>query len=154
MSIFNKLWKNHPTGEFPCSTDGKKNFDNQCAIRMGDCFEKAGISTKNWPARRCWQHKKSESHILAAEELAVALTRVTVVGVKKAEKYSGSDGFEKIKNRKGIIFIKNFYGTGMQGDHIDLWNGWRLSSLMSAISVYTPWGSQYHKGDIWFWEVT
>lgn len=154
MSTFYRLWENHPSGEFPCSTDGKKNFDNQCAIRMGVCFEKAGISTKHWPIRRCWQHQSSGGHILAAEELANALTRVTVPGMKKAEKYTGKDGFEQIKNRRGVIFFRNFYGPGMQGDHIDLWNDWRLSSLASVISVYTPWGSSYDKGLIWFWETT
>ena len=108
MSTFCRLWENHPTGKFPCSTDGKKNFDNQCAIRMGECFEKAGINTKHWPVRRCWQHKSSGGHILAAEELANALTHVIVPGMKKVEKYPGKDGFEKIKNRRGVIFFNNF----------------------------------------------
>ena len=120
---------------------------------MGECFEKAGVSTARWPVRRCWQHKKEGAHILAAEELANALAQVSVPGAKKVEKFAGNDGFEKIVRRTGIVFFKNFYGPGMQGDHIDLWNGWRLSSLASPISIYTPWGSQYQKGEIWFWEV-
>lgn len=153
MSLFHKLWESHPTGEFPCSTSGKKNFENQCAIRMGECFEKAGISTKSWPVRRCWQHKGQGSHILAVEELANALNRVIVSGMGRVTKYPGEEGFEKIKHKRGIVFLRNFYGPGMQGDHIDLWNGWRLSSLLSPISIYTPWGSQYHKGEIWFWPV-
>lgn len=153
MSSFQTLWNNHPTGEFPCSTNGKKNFDNQCAIRMGVCFEKSGIKTKGWPVRHCWQHKHTEGHVLAAEELANALNRVIIPGLKKVEKLSGKESFEKIKNRKGVIFFRNFYGPGMQGDHIDLWNGWRLSALASLMSVYTPWGSSYHKGTIWFWEI-
>lgn len=153
MSLFQKLWQHHPTGEFPCSTDGKKNFENQCAIRMGACLAKAGIDTADWPVRRCWQHKKEEAHVLAAEELAHALCRIIVPGMKKVEKFSGKEDFDKIKRRQGIVLFKNFYGPGMQGDHIDLWNGWRLSSLASLISVYTPWGSKYHKGEIWFWEV-
>lgn len=152
MSTFDKLWKNHPTGEFPCSTNEIKHFQDQCAIRMGVCLEKAGISTKNWPVRRCWQHKGTESHVLAAEELANALTRVVVPGAKRVEKYSGTEGFEKIKSRTGIIFFKNFYGPGMQGDHIDLWNGWRLSSFASVVSIYSTLGSRYDKGAIWFWE--
>jgi hypothetical protein len=49
MSTFPKLWESHPTGEFLCSTDWKKNFYNQCAIRMGEFFEKAGIRINNWP---------------------------------------------------------------------------------------------------------
>ena len=152
MSLFRKLWENHPTGDFPCSTNGKKNFDNQCAIRMGSCFERSGIPTRRWPVRRCWQHKGEDSHILAAEELANTLTKITIPGITIVEKYSGAEGMKRIDNRKGIVFFKDFYGPGMQGDHIDLWNGWRLSSFSSVLSIYTPFGSHYEKGAVWFWE--
>lgn len=120
---------------------------------MGECFEKSGISTKTWAGARCWHHKGNEKHILRAEELANALTQVEVSGMKKVEKYSGKDGFAKIKNRTGIIFFRNYYGPGNQGDHIDLWNGWRITSLDSVIYIYTGLGG-YKNGDIWFWEVT
>lgn len=153
MSTFSRLWAHHPTNEFPCATDGQRHFENQCAIRMGVCFERAGISTKQWPVRRCWQHKSSASHVLAAEELAAALNRVVVPGMRAVEKYDGVTGFEKIARRQGVVFFRNFYGPGMQGDHIDLWNGWRLTSLTSLVSIYTPWGSRYNKGSVWFWEV-
>lgn len=153
MCLFYRLWQNHPTGEFPCATGNKRNFDNQCSIRMGVCLEKSGINTTGWAVRRCWQHKNERGHILAAEELASVLYQKIIPGIKKAEKFSGKEGFEKINGRKGIVFFKNFYGLNLQGDHIDLWNGWRLSSLVSAISIYTPWGSHYDKGEIWFWEV-
>jgi hypothetical protein len=45
--LFSNLWVNHPAikGEIsPCTTNGVTNFSNQCAIRMGVCFENAGIS--------------------------------------------------------------------------------------------------------------
>lgn len=129
MSTFRKLWQAFPAGEFPCSTNGRPDFENQCAIRMGVCFEKAGVSIKHWPARKCWQHKQEGNHILAAEELANALTRVTVPGMGKVEKYQGSEGFPKIKARTGIVFFRNFYGPGMQGDHIDLWDRWRTTNM-------------------------
>lgn len=153
MSTFQNLWNNHPTGDFPCSSDGKKHFDNQCAIRMGVAFEKSGISTKTWAVARCWHHKIESRHILRAEELANALTQVKVSGMKKVEKYAGKDGFAKMKKRTGIVFFKNYYGAGSQGDHIDLWNGWRLTSLYSPWNIYAGFGDQYDKGDIWFWEV-
>ncbi|ATG96104.1 type VI secretion system (T6SS) effector Tae4 (amidase) [Paracidovorax citrulli] len=66
--------------------------------------------------------------------------------------YTGADGMKRIESRKGIVFFKDFYGPGMQGDHIDLWNGWRLSSFSSIISVHTPFGSHHEKGAVWFWE--
>lgn len=155
MSIFRKLWQSFPSGEFPCSTDGKPNFENQCAIRLGTCFEKAGVSTKGWPVRRCWQHKETGGHILAAEELASALTRVIVPGMGKVEKYSGEEGFSKIKGRTGIVFFRNFYAAGMQGDHIDLWDSWRTTNFWISIGrIQILGGGKYKDGNIWFWPIS
>ncbi|AKJ29834.1 T6SS effector amidase Tae4 family protein [Caldimonas brevitalea] len=151
MSIFHRLWDNHPTGKHPCSSDGKSNFENQCAIRMGVAFMNSGIDIRSWGIRHCWHHDKSEGHALAAEEMANALTRVIVPGMKRVERYTGSDGFSHIKGRKGIAFFKDFYNV--TGDHIDLWNGWRLTSTLSPLAVYFRWGSDYTKGKVWFWEV-
>ncbi len=49
MATFDTLWKNHPTVESPfddfsCKHNGKKAFDNQCAIRLGVAFGKSGIT--------------------------------------------------------------------------------------------------------------
>lgn len=48
--------------------------------------------------------------------------------------------------------MKDFWGTPQVGDHIDLWNGWRLTHFRSILAVYTPLGD-YDKGGLWFWEV-
>ncbi|MCM5680443.1 type VI secretion system amidase effector protein Tae4 [Schlegelella sp. S2-27] len=152
MSIFHRLWGNHPTGKFPCSTDGKSHFENQCAIRMGVAITKSGISMKTWGLRQCWHHDKDEGHTLAAEEMANALTRVIVPGMKRVEKHQAKEAFDKITGRKGIVFIKDFYNGS--GDHIDLWNGWRMTKLSSPFAVYLGLGSDYTRGaGIWFWEV-
>lgn len=151
MSIFHRLWQNHPTGDHPCSTEGKSHFENQCAIRMGVAFTKSGISMKSWGLRHCWHHEKAEGHTLAAEEMATALTRVIVPGMKTVEKHKGDEGFKKVRGRTGIVFIKDFYNV--TGDHIDLWNGWRLSSALSPLAVYFSIRSDYTKGTIWFWEM-
>ncbi len=77
MVAFNKLWKNHPTitgNDNPCRTKGRSNFGNQCAIRLGVCLQNSGIDTTRIPGvARCWHHKKTEGHIIRAEELAKAL---------------------------------------------------------------------------------
>ncbi|WP_083438423.1 T6SS effector amidase Tae4 family protein [Caldimonas brevitalea] len=85
--------------------------------------------------------------------MANALTRVIVPGMKRVERYNGAEAFDKIDGRKGVFFCKDFYGAPQTGDHIDLWNGWRLTAFQSVISIYTSFGSQYTKGRIWFWEV-
>lgn len=72
--------------------------------------------------------------------------------MKKVEQYSGKDVFGKVKGRTGIVSMKDFWGTPQVGDHIDLWNGWRLTHFRSILAVYTPLGD-YDKGGLWFWEV-
>ncbi|AKJ30566.1 hypothetical protein [Caldimonas brevitalea] len=59
MSIFHRLWDNHPGTGKPCEVDGKPSFENQCAIRMGVAFTKSGISIKSWGLRHCWHHDKA-----------------------------------------------------------------------------------------------
>ena len=48
--------------------------------------------------------------------------------------------------QSGIVFFKNFHGTGNQGDHIDLWNGNRMPSNLNH---------DYFKRseEVWFWNV-
>ena len=154
MVTFAKLWESYPDVGGPCSTDGKRNFENQCAIRMGVCLENAGVNTKEWPVRRCWQHKGKERHILAAEELANALARHAVPGVGRVEKYGGKEGFEKIRGRTGIVFFMNYTGVSMQGDHIDLWNRVKTTNrVASFFEIQLMAGGKYVNGNIWFWQV-
>lgn len=39
MLTFKELWDKYPINKesSPCKTNGKKNFDDQCAIRLGAC---------------------------------------------------------------------------------------------------------------------
>ena len=67
MISFKKLWDNHPTVEsliddYPCKKNGKKAFDNQCAIRMGVAFEKSGVNIKTFTGAKCW-HGHKPAHI-------------------------------------------------------------------------------------------
>jgi len=48
MLAFDKLWKNHPTitgDDNLCKTNGKPNFTDQCAIRMGVCLARCSVDT-------------------------------------------------------------------------------------------------------------
>jgi hypothetical protein len=157
MSLFNILWEKHPTitgDDFPCSSNGNKNFENQCAIRMGECFERSGLSTKNLPVRRCWFHKDKLGHILSAEELAKAIEKYPLSSyIEKPIKFKGEDGFSKIFGKKVIIFFKDYYGPGNQGDHIDLWNGARLTRFSSYWDFFVMLGGRYRKAEVWFFWV-
>ncbi len=86
MVSFKKLWESHPpiNGEKnPCTTNGKKNYDDQCAIRVGVALSKCGIDTSTLPgAVHCWHgHLKSLGHVIRAEELANELSKRPISGV-------------------------------------------------------------------------
>lgn len=150
MLDFKTLWISHPANQgirSPCSTDGVSNFDNQCAVRMSECFSNAGVSTDTFKGQRCYPgHGHNQSHILRAEELAKWITTVPEVfgNVQKndpspATAYNG---------RTGIVFFLNFWGRGNQGDHIDLWNGKTLTEGGNSdyFQATAPSG-------LWFWDV-
>lgn len=166
---FDDFWKNHPTvsssiPDNPCSTGKVKNFENQCAIRLGVALEKSGVDTRSFdlmfPKRRCWHHKPG--HILAAEELAHWIQHSGKFGMK--ETYAGGKAFDAIHARRGIVFFKDYYGPGNTGDHIDLWNGARLTALDTWMRIHARlgsfglhslgFGSDFEKSaSIWFWPV-
>ena len=143
---FKSLWTWHPANLGvinPCTTDGSINFENQCAIRMGVCLSKAGVPLSSFSGAKCYPgHKHNQSHILRAEELASWM--------KKNPGFFGSAEIKRnVKStdyagKKGIIFLMNFWGAGNQGDHIDLWNG----------SKMTRGAPEYFSGaqEVWFWE--
>jgi len=157
MPNFMNIWDNHPSVEnffddFPCKNGGGENaFDNQCAIRVGVALEAAGVSTKAFKGVRCW-HDHKPGHILRAEELANWL-KSSSSPFKQMIQCDASEGFSKVKGKKGIIFFKDYYGPNNQGDHIDLWNGDRLTRYRTWIEFALRNGSHYSKSTVWFWPV-
>lgn len=145
---FQKLWLWHPANRGilnPCSTNGKSNFENQCAIRMGECFSKAGVPLHGFKGAKCYPgHRHNQSHILRAEELANWMKKTShIFGKADVKKSATSSNY---KDKKGIIFLLNFWGAGNQGDHIDLWNGHKMTrGAPEYFSVAQ---------EAWFWEIT
>ena len=106
---FKELWNNHPTVEslfddVPCKVNGQRAFDNQCAIRMGQALIKSRVNLDSFRGVRCW-HKHSPAHILRAEELAIWL-KSAFSPVKQLITFEGVNGFDNIRGRKGIIFLR------------------------------------------------
>jgi len=144
MIKFDEIWKNHPTVANitdPCSVNGKSKFPNQCAIRVGVALSKCGINTSKMPgARHCWHHKKSEGHILAAEDLANSLKKLPIQGVQAAIYVDPKTFKTELANKKGIIMFKDYWKrhgeNNPTGDHIDLWNGSRLTDPKSWARIH------------------
>lgn len=77
----------------------------------------------------------------------------------RTQKFSGKEVFEKINNKTGIVFFQNYWGPGNQGDHIDLWNGFRLTHWISWVQIHARIrsvgiNSDFRRAEsIWFWEM-
>lgn len=134
---FSTLWDAYP-GSDPCDAkdeSGGKRFKNQCAIRVSYAMKTVGVTFKSFPSKRkCWLHPHDE-HILAAKELADWLERQPFLGCRKSEDVTGANWREKVKDRTGIICFEDYYAPseGSGGDHIDLWNGSRMTALLSGL---------------------
>ena len=119
MITFQKLWDNYPTtteNKNPCSTNGKSNFRDQCAIRVGVALSACGFDTRKLPGvRHCWQHKNTPGHVLAAEELAKGLKSFSIAGVGKLQEIEPSEFAEKLRGKKGIIFFKDYWQRTING---------------------------------------
>ena len=179
MIIFKKLWESHPSingDKNPCTTNGKKNFDDQCAIRVGVALSKCGVDTSKLPgAVHCWHHSKSLGHVIRAEELAIGLYRKPIAGLQNPIKVKPEEYSDLLKGKTGIIFFKDYWqrkingvketARNRSGDHIDLWNGSRLTDPFSWARIHLRFGtfgihsfrddlSDFEDSkEIWFWRV-
>jgi len=132
---FKVLWSAYP-GSDPCDAkdaDGKRLFSNQCAIRTSYALKTVGVTFKSYAtSRKCWVHPNAD-HCLAAKELADWLELQPFAGCRKAEIVTGESWRDKVIDRTGIICFEDYYApeNGSGGDHIDLWNGSRMTPLSS-----------------------
>ena len=175
---FKQLWENHATidgTDAPCTTNGKKNFPDQCAIRVGYALAKCGVDTSKIPgAVHCWHHEKSAGHIIRAEELAVGLNKYPILGIGKKIEVSPKEFSQKLDGKTGIIFFKDYWQRtfngkkekfrNRSGDHIDLWNENRLTDTFSWARINLRIGDfglhslglysdLEDSKSIWFWNV-
>lgn len=163
---FDKLWNAHPTisgNENPCS----KDFTNQCAIRVGVALAACGVDTTKIPgATHCWHHPKSEGHILRAQELADGMSKASIGGIGSRISIDPKKISEELRGKKGIIFFADYWqrsgeaDRNRSGDHIDLWNGSRLTTLSSwfriqwGFSIDGYWSDFGKSKKVWFWSVS
>ena len=126
---------------------------------MGHALQASGFEVTSLNVRLCWHHPKRSFHSLAAEELAKAINKASITGIGKVRKLKSNNFTTPIKGKKGIIFFKDFWKRSGEsfrdrtGDHIDLWNGHKLTGSY----FFTFWSNYFHTYDdskeIWFWPV-
>lgn len=139
---FESLWDNFPstpTKHLNPNTN-KPTFDNYCAINLSEALYNVGVKTNTFTGTKCWACPKGGIHIIRAQEMADWLK--TKPFPELGDMISlNPDSFED-NDQKGIIFLKDYWRRGNQkertGDHIDLWNGSRMTSVSSWFRA--QWG--------------
>ena len=162
MSTFATLWGNHPNIKGDTPLLDKNQYENQCAINLYAALQRSNIDVKTFHGQLSWQKDKPK-YAIRAQEIAGWLASSAHPIPAKVEKFSGKEAFGEVKGkpglkgRTGIVFFQNYWGTGAQGDHIDLWNGSRLTDMLSWARIYVRIGSfglgtDYRKAQsVWFW---
>ena len=152
---FDLLWSNHPARKEPqvlapcANASGESLFENQCAIRMGVCFTRTGLGVESYRGVFCW-HGHGRQHPLRAEEMARWLHDtapfVDEAVIAKRDRRGRPVTHHDYLGQTGIVFFRNFYGRGNQGDHIDLWNGAKMTSGKPDYFSRSQ--------EVWFWELS
>lgn len=142
---FKTIWDNYPKSD-PCidRKTGKPpaGFDNQCAIRVGYALERSGVSFRTFNGARCPVGTRTSGLAASAQGLADWLKTRPFRGCPAPEKFDGKHVFKKIEDRTGILFLADYWqrpgekGERRSGDHIDLWNGSRLTATSSWFRVH------------------
>lgn len=170
VSTFTQLWKNFPKGDkivkkcYNAQDDGIQTpFDDYCAIRLSESFNRSGVNIGGLGGKRCWSHKEGLKHFLLAEELANSLKRNPPKVFSNAIEVPPAT-FQKVLKKTGVIFFKDYWTRGKEtfenrsGDHIDLWNKDRLTGrpmwLRELYELFSPSVSDLNKSKkVWFWKV-
>lgn len=139
---FAALWAGYPSS--PPYVDPKTGkpppgYANQCAIKVSVAIHSAGIDMKSYTAKdKVLVNGKNTAAV--AENLSAWLKQMPFCGLPKTpENITGTDWQAKIKGRTGIVFFANYWKRHEKekmpsGDHIDLWNGSRLTGNAANIA--------------------
>ena len=148
---FHALWSAYPSFEDPCD---KKRYHDQCAIRVGVALVNSGASLASFTGERCGIKEHTPQHLLRAHEIAAWLDTRPLTGILQPRVLKGadcSDWQNKIRGRTGVIFFSHYWSlpgqTARIGDHIDLWNGTRLTMSWATIPRFYLHIPQIHLGD-------
>ena len=163
MPTFATLWNNHPVVKGESSLVDRGAYEFQCAVNLSAALLGSGVNMKSYSGQWSWQ-KGSSKYAIRAQELADWLASPVNPLHSKVEKYSGFDVFNKISGRSGVIFFQNYWGANHQGDHIDLWNGYRLTDWRTWVRIHIRIGSfglhnlgagaDFEKAkSVWFWPI-
>ena len=130
---FADLWAAYPNGDLyldPETGAPPKGYENQCAIKLSASIHGAGVEMKSFKSATITIEGRRLA--IRAKELASWLKLQPFCGLPtRPENITGKDWQERVRGKTGITFFGDYWlrpGEKLpSGDHIDLWNGNRLS---------------------------
>lgn len=165
---FENLWSNFPDKEIikaKCDNKqptGSKPFSDYCAIMLSESLIRSGASLNGFKGNKCWSHQGMK-HALLAQDLATFLKSSHFPWLGKLQKVAPLDFQNKLKDKTGIIFFKDYWQRGNEkpenrsGDHIDLWDNGDITSggmfYRSIIETFGLVSDLNNSKEVWFWEV-
>jgi len=123
---FDEIWDAYPKFD-PCSG----GYTDQCAARIGESLRGCGVEGLSFKGARC--HVDHPGHMLRAAEVAEWLHRRPFAGCPEALSVKPKTWEKEIHGKTGIIFFDGYWHRKTDGqnvttgNHIDLWNGSRLT---------------------------
>ncbi|WP_322057193.1 T6SS effector amidase Tae4 family protein [Paraburkholderia sp. J63] len=143
--------------------------DNQCAIRLSIALHILGIEMKSFRGEGQIRIDGKRT-ALRAKEMAAWLKLRPFAGLSAPIDITGDGWQARIKGRTGIVFFSGYWARDTDrhgqttGDHIDLWNGTRLTSpgiqgrvntfMRFIVGIPSAWYSDLGKSrQILFWEI-
>lgn len=175
---FAQLWASYPdSAPFVDPKTGKPppGYENQCAIKVSVAIHGVGVEMKSF--RGAAEKVNGLPAALLASQLAAWLKQQPFCGLpKSAESVTGADWQSKIRGRTGIVYFADYWARSVKektseqpsGDHIDLWNGARLTATgmsffstmgrrlgLGSLGAGTSWGYSdlSRSSEILFWEI-
>lgn len=133
---FQQLWDAYPKFD-PCSGQ----YKDQCAARMGEALRVCGIEGLSFKGARC--NVDHPRHMLRAAELADWLHMRPFAGCPVATSLNPKTWDTDISGATGVIFFSGYWHRDSDGpnvttgNHIDLWNGRRLTMTGFTDTVAT-----------------
>ncbi|EKU84616.1 hypothetical protein ABIB42_002221 [Massilia sp. UYP32] len=175
---FSTLWASYPDNPpFVDPRTGKPppGYENQCAIKVSVAIHGVGVEMKSF--RGAAEKVNGLPAALLASQLAAWLKQQPFCGLPtSAENVTGADWQNKIRGRTGIVYFADYWARNGRekasgkptGDHIDLWNGARLTATgmsffstmgrrlgLDSLGAGTSWGYSDlgRSSEILFWEI-
>jgi hypothetical protein len=173
VMTFQDLWNAYPNQEDPFRDPKTGEIplyaDNQCAIRLSITLHRVGIEMKSYRGEDQIRIDGKRT-ALRASVMAQWLKLRPFAGLPSPIDITGADWQDRIKGRTGIVFFSGYWARKTDshgettGDHIDLWNGRKLTSpgvegwattfMRFTVGVSSAWYSDLGKSkQILFWEI-